>query len=85
MRFRPRTKVTDETLYRYLLGTCPKAESSEIESAYLGDHRLFQRLVALETKILAAYERGELSSEDRERIKKHLIPIRKTRRARGHV
>lgn len=61
-------------MYRYLLGRCSKQEQLEVESAYLRDGMLFEALMKLEVSVIAAYRRGELSSEDRADIEKHLLP-----------
>ena len=63
-------------MYRYLLGRCNKEERREFESAYLLNDKLFDDLVLLEQSIIEAYERGELSSEDRADIEKHLVSHR---------
>lgn len=65
-----------ETMYRYLLGRCNKEERRELESAYLRDGKVFDRLIELETSIVEAYGRGELSTEDRADIEKHLLAHR---------
>jgi len=66
----------DELIYRYLLGRCSKPEQLALESAYLRDNRLFNRLVDMETAVVAAYERGELSTDDRAAIERHLLKHR---------
>jgi hypothetical protein len=62
-----------ETMYRYLLGRCTKQEQLEVESAYLRDGTLFESLMKLESSVISAYRRGELSTEDRADIEKHLL------------
>ncbi len=63
-------------MYRYLLGRCSKEEQRELESAYLRDGKVFDRLIELENAMVEAYNRGELSSEDRAGIEKHLLAHR---------
>lgn len=60
-------------MFRYLLGRCTKQERIELESAYLRDGRLFESLMKLESSVIAAYRRGELSTEDRADIEKNLL------------
>jgi len=63
-------------MYRYLLGRCTKQERRELESAYLRDGKVFDRLIELENSIVEAYGRGEFSTEDRADIEKHLLAHR---------
>jgi len=72
-----------ETLYRYLLGRCTKQERLEVESAYLRDGTLFESLMKLESSVIAAYRRGELSTEDRADIEKHLLAQHEKRQRKG--
>jgi len=67
-------------MFRYLLGRCTVAERREFESAYLRDAKVFDKLVVFENSIVDAYNRGELSTEDRAAIEKHLLPNRHTPR-----
>lgn len=60
-------------MYRYLLGRCSKQEQRELEASYLRKGKLFDKLMELETAVIAAYRRGELSTEDRADIERHLL------------
>ena len=63
-------------MYRYLLGRCDKTEQKEMESLYLRDEKIFDSLMELEEAVVDAYNRGELSTEDRGDIEKHLLAQR---------
>lgn len=63
-------------MFRYLLGRCTKDEQRDFEAAYVRDRKLFERLTELEQEILAAYERGELSTDDRKDVKDRLLDHR---------
>jgi len=67
-------------MYRYLLGRCSKKEQREIETSYLRDGKLFDKLMELEADVIAAYRRGELSTDDRADIEKHILAHRRLAR-----
>jgi len=45
------------------LGRCSKEEQREFEAAYLRNPNLFDQLMELEAAVIAAYRRGELSTD----------------------
>lgn len=67
-------------MYRYLLGRCSKAEQRQLEACYLRDGKLFDVLTELESAVISAYRRGELSTEDRADIEKHLLAHKQPKR-----
>ena len=61
-------QIKDERMTRYLLGELAEEEMVALESAYLSDEVLLERLCAVETELIDAYVRGELSAGQRERF-----------------
>ena len=59
-----RPVITTEQLYRYILDRCSAEERMMIESAYIADHAVFERMLVLERQMREAHGRGELANED---------------------
>lgn len=64
---------TDELLRSYLLGELPEEEMDRLEQELLEDDELFDLCEAQEADLLAAYDRGELTTSDKERVQRCLI------------
>ena len=61
-----------ETLRSYLLGTLSAEDTEAIELRLLEDNAFFELAEAVEGDLLAACVRGDLSSEDRDRVLRRL-------------
>lgn len=59
-------------LVGYLLGTLPESERREIEEEYLSDAALHEELLAIETELVDAHVRGELSADESRYLTSHL-------------
>jgi hypothetical protein len=55
----------DPRLIGYLLGELVDCERTKLENEYLGDHELFEKLLAAEEELIYAYVRGRLSPSQR--------------------
>jgi hypothetical protein len=64
--------LDDQFLRRYLLGELPERETDRLERRLLEDDDLFDLCEALETDLLAACDRDELPSAQRERVLRRL-------------
>jgi hypothetical protein len=74
------TKIADdEPLIRYLLGRTDERESLAIEEQYFEDEEHFARLEVAADDLAAAYVRGRLSPEDRERFEQYCLGSRDDR------
>jgi hypothetical protein len=62
----------DELLRSYLLGTLSEQEAEHLEHRLLADDELFELSEAIEADLLAAFDRGELAPEERERVLRRL-------------
>jgi len=62
----------DEILRQYLLGTLDEEQVDEIERRLLADGDLFELAEAVEGDLMAATARGELSLEERNRVRRRL-------------
>ncbi len=56
--------ISTEQLYRYILDRGSITERALIESAYIADHAVFERMLLVERQMREAHGRGELSNED---------------------
>ena len=63
----------DQRITRYLTGDLPEAERAELERQYFGDATLVDRVIEIETQLLDAYARGQLSDEMRQRVSRHYL------------
>jgi len=63
----------EQRIAGYLLGRLSEQEEADLESSYLADDGLFEELLAIEADLRDAYERGELSREDRAAFEQRLL------------
>jgi hypothetical protein len=57
-----------EMLVRYLLGQLSEEERHKLEEEYLGNETLHEELLAVETELMDAHSRGDLSLEEQRHI-----------------
>lgn len=62
----------DELVRRYLLGGLPGDEQEALEQRLLREDDLFELAEAMEAEVLEDYARGELTSEQKERVERYL-------------
>lgn len=62
----------DELVRRYLLGALPGDETEALEQRLLREDDLFELAEAMEAEVLEDYARGELTSEQKERVERYL-------------
>ena len=69
------------TVTRYLLGELPEQEQAALEKRYFNDPVVFDRVVQVESRLVDAYARDQLSSEMRERFEQSYLkhPSRRER------
>jgi hypothetical protein len=70
---RLKSRGRDELLVRYLLGDLPEKEQTELERRYFGDDELFDRVLATDGDLAAAYLNAELSTGEREAFERRLL------------
>jgi hypothetical protein len=68
-------EVTDneKILVQYLLGTLTEEQRLQVEGKFLGDDRLYERLLALEDELFYDYAQGKLSPAEREQFEKRFL------------
>jgi hypothetical protein len=66
---------SEKQMAQYLLGQLGEHERVELEQRYLGDDTWFEELLAIEDELRDAYERRELSREDREAFEQRLLNL----------
>src|SRR6185369_2809482 len=71
----------EQTVARYLLGELPEQEQAALEKSYFNDPHVFDQVVQVESRLVDAYARGQLSSEMRERLEESYLkhPSRRER------
>ncbi len=69
----------ENTLRGFLLGTLPAAERDAIEDRFVVESELFDALQATEENLLEEYARGELTSQERQQIERHLLLVPRNR------
>lgn len=71
----------EQTVTRYLLGELPEQEQAALERSYFKDPHVFDQVVQVESRMVDAYARGQLSSEMRERFEQSYLkhPSRRER------
>jgi hypothetical protein len=62
----------DELLRSYLLGELSEGETDRLEESLLKNDELFELCEAVEADLLAAYDRGELTSVEEEQVRMRL-------------
>src|SRR6476469_5424992 len=62
----------DELLRGYLLGELPEEKAESLEGRLLAEDDLFELSEAVEADLLAACDRGELTSDEKERVLRRL-------------
>ena len=71
----------DQRITSYLLGELSEAEQAELERKYFDDATLVDRVIQVETQLLDAYARGQLSEQMRQRVARQYLahPARRER------
>jgi anti-sigma factor RsiW len=71
----------DQRITSYLVGELPEAEQAELERQYFDDATLVDRVIQVETQLLDAYARGQLSEQMRQRVARQYLahPARRER------
>ncbi len=66
---------------RYLLGKLSEQEQAALEERYFSDPQVFNEVLKVESELVDAYARGQLSTEMRERFEQHYLkhPARRQR------
>jgi hypothetical protein len=64
----------------YLLGRLPEEEEVRLENEYLAVEGAQERLLMVEDELVEAYARGQLSSDERERVERRLLASPQGRR-----
>ena len=69
-------RITD-----YLVGELPETEQEDLERQYLGDPAMIERVNEVESRLLDAYARRQLSDDMRERVARRYLthPVRRDR------
>lgn len=68
-------KALEARLTRYLLGMGSPSEREILESEYLADQEVFERMLMAEEELIDGYVRGELSSNERSDFKNGLLKL----------
>ena len=63
----------DNRLVRYLLGELTDEEQAKLEDAYFSDDSLYHEMQAVETELIDAYVRGQISGEIRTRFEERYL------------
>ena len=65
----------------YLVGDLPETEQEELERLYFSDPAVIERVTEVESRLLDAYARGQLSDDMRERVARRYLthPVRRER------
>jgi anti-sigma factor RsiW len=58
----------DQVMIRYLLGGLSEDEQTRLEERFFADDDYFEQLLAVESELIDAYVRGELSGHEREQF-----------------
>jgi len=71
----------DKTMTRYLLGKLSEQEQAALEKRYFADREVFNQLLQVESELVDAHARGQLSTEMRERFERSYLthPSRRKR------
>lgn len=71
----------EEITKRYLLGELSEQEQDSLEERYFRDPKLFNAVLQVESQVVDAYARGQLSTDMRERFEKSYLnhPARRKR------
>lgn len=71
----------EEITKRYLLGELSEQEQDSLEERYFQDPKLFNAILQVESELVDAYSRGQLSTDMRERFEKSYLnhPARRKR------
>jgi anti-sigma factor RsiW len=71
----------DQNMTRYLLGELSEEEQAVLEEKYFRDPEVFNEVLQVESELVDAYARGELSTEMRERFEQSYLkhPARRKR------
>ncbi len=70
----------EELMIRYLLGELPDQERTGLEDSYFAEDERFQRLLAVESELVDAYVRGELSASRRRAFEARLLVTEEQKR-----
>jgi len=63
----------EQTITRYLLGELPEQEQAALEKSYFNDPNVFDQVLQVESRLVDAYARGQLSSGVRERFEQSYL------------
>ncbi len=63
----------EQTMTRYLLGELPEQEQAAFEKTYFKDPHVFDQVLQIESRLVDAYARDQLSSEMRERFEQFYL------------
>lgn len=71
----------EQTMTRYLLGELSEQEQAALEERYYRDPQVFNEVLRVESELVDAYARGQLSTEMRERFENSYLkhPARRNR------
>src|SRR5215471_15947298 len=71
----------DQLTTRYLLGELSEEEQAALEQRYFRDRHVFNEVLQVESKLVDAYARGQLSTEMREQFERSYLkhPSRRNR------
>ena len=71
----------DQNMTRYLLGQLSEQEQAALEEKYFRDPQVFNEVLRVESELVDAYARGQLSTEMRKRFEDYYLkhPARRTR------
>src|SRR5262245_3816459 len=71
----------NQKITRYLLGELPNEEQAALEKSYFKDPLIFDQVLQVESELLDAYARGQLSATMRERFEQSYLkhPSRRER------
>ena len=72
MRENPLNRSDEELVRSYLLGELPEDEAERTEGRLLAEDELFELAEAIEGDLLAAADRGELTSAEKEKVEQRL-------------
>jgi hypothetical protein len=64
---------SDRTIVRYLLGESSPQEQTRIEERYFSEPNFLEQVVAVETDLIDAYVRHELTTNERERFENYFL------------
>ena len=64
----------DDLIIRYFFSQLPEEQEQEVEERFLTDSEFFEQMLSVEDALIDAYAQGILSTEERRKVEKFLLP-----------